>query len=199
MYMTAAGVAEHIFMPGNLLAWWGKKSEGEPLPEGTKPGVKEPAPLFCNGRLRLKSGIHGAAYEFQYRDTAGNYDPKTLAALNWFLRCRDGNWQYMDIRALESLNYLSALLGVPEILVNSGYRSPQYNKSLAIKSENVARNSLHQYGRALDFCIPAIPIKEVCSYALYARNAIGYGGIGYYPKAGFVHMDSGATMQWAKG
>lgn len=203
--MAGGALAAQILSPGKLLAaggwvdkWWDDGSiNGEPLPGVIKPGGKDPLPKFCDGRLRLKSAIHGEAYEFRFRDTAGNYDQKTLAALNWFLRCRDGSWQYIDIRTVESLNYLSALVGVPEIQVNSGYRSPQYNKALSKKNENVARNSLHQYGRALDICIPGITTKEVCSYALYARNTMGYGGIGYYPRAGFVHLDSGESKQWA--
>jgi len=180
--------------------WWGSETaEGSALPDVASPGHLTISPgKFCEGRLRLKSPIHGEAYEFKFRDTAGNYDPKVLAALNWFLRCRDGSWQYMDIRTIESLNYVSALLGVPEITINSGYRSPTYNKQLAKKNENVARNSLHQYGQAIDYGIPGIPIREVCSYTLYARDMMGYGGVGYYPRANFVHLDSGSIKEWVR-
>lgn len=196
-----------VLVPGTVLAaseewvdkWWSTENiNGESLPEEIKPGGHNIETKYCDGRLRLKSSIHGESYEFRFRDTAGNYNQQVLSALNWFLRCRDGCWQYMDIRAIETLNYLSALLGVPEIQINSGYRSPQYNLSLATRNENVARNSLHQYGQALDFLIPGMSTKEVCSYTLFARNTMGYGGVGYYPNAGFVHLDSGRKKQWVK-
>lgn len=96
------------------------------------------------------------------------------------------------------LNYVSKLLGDPVILIHSGYRSPAYNQKLSIRNENVARNSLHQYGQAIDFSVPGMPIKKVCSYTLYARNVMGYGGVGYYPNTGFVHLDSGNTREWVK-
>lgn len=189
----------HANESGWIDSWWNTENiDGEALPAVVKPILTVATGQFCEGRLRLKSPIHGEGYEFKFRDTSGNYDSRELAALNWFLRCRDGSWQYMDIRTIESLNYLSALFGVPEIIINSGYRSPAYNKQLAQKNENVARNSLHQYGRAIDYSIPGIPIKEVCSYTLYARNTMGYGGVGYYPRSNFVHLDSGPIKQWIR-
>ena len=180
--------------------WWMDEDRGAEDPPGAvKPeGPQVQAGKFCDGRFCLKSAIHGEASEFHFRDTAGNYNHEVLQRLNWFLRCRDGSWQYMDIRMLETLNYLSALMDVPQIQVNSGYRSPAYNARLAITNENVARNSLHQFGQAIDFSILGVSVKNLCSYALYARNTVGYGGVGYYPRAGFVHLDSGRTKQWVR-
>ena len=180
--------------------WWNDTDvHDEPPPDAINPRPSDVIENnFCDGYLRLKSAVHGECQDFRFRDKAGRYDAEVLHRLNWFLRCRDGSWQQMDIKMLETLNYVSALLGVPQVQVNSGYRSPAYNARLALTNENVARNSLHQYGQAIDFSIPGIPVRDVCSYALYARNVIGNGGIGYYPRAGFVHLDSGSTKQWAK-
>lgn len=179
--------------------WWSEDvSDEAPVLAAENPTTTRKIDKFCLGRLRLKSAIHGEEYEFNFRDPLGNYDKQMLKSLDWFLRCKDGSWQSMDICTIESLNYLSALLERPLIHVNSGYRSPSYNARLALRNENVARNSLHQYGRAIDFCIPGIPIRDVCSYTLYARNVMGYGGVGYYPAAGFVHLDSGRVKQWVK-
>lgn len=204
-----------ILRPSDLLAetrWvdsWGHKDEGEaPPPEMAKPtwGSKIIPPTvgapvagpYCEGRLRLKSAIHGEERDFRFRDGRGNYDAKEVAALNWFMRCRDNTWQYMDYKIIESINYLSKLLGDPLIQLNSGYRSPQYNAKLARKQEGVARNSLHQYGQAIDISIPGVSVRDVCSYALYARNTMGYGGVGYYPRSGFIHLDSGAAKEWRR-
>ncbi|QOX80930.1 YcbK family protein (plasmid) [Trichlorobacter lovleyi] len=182
-----------------LDGWAG--DDHEDMQEGPLPAVQDlkgATPEFCPGVLRLKSSIHGGSYEFRFRDQQGKYDENILAALNWFLRCKDGTWQHMDITTIETLNYVSALLGVPEIQVNSGYRSPAYNAWLARKNENVARNSLHQYGMAIDFTVPGMSARDVCSYTLYARNVMGRGGVGYYPKAGFVHLDSGKAKEWVR-
>ena len=181
--------------------WWdGDDHDGSEPPAAVKPGGRILAPgSYCAGKLCLRSASRGEAGEFVFRDTSGNYDKQTIAALNWFLRCNDGSWQYMDIRTIESLNYLSAILGNPEILVTSGYRSPAYNARLALSNESVARNSLHQYGQAVDFTIYGMNVRELCSYALYARNRMGYGGVGYYPRANFVHLDCGRVRNWVKG
>lgn len=180
-------------------SWWGEDPlDYQPIPDAENLGNPEIKDLYCPGKLRLRSSIHGEEYEFNFRDSMGNYDSQVLNALNWFLRCRDGSWQNMDIRTIETLNYFSSLLDVPLIQVNSGYRSPSYNAKIAKGNENVARNSLHQFGRAIDFCVPGVSVREVCSYTLYARNAMGYGGVGYYPRSGFVHLDSGRLKQWAK-
>lgn len=162
------------------------------------PATPVKAGPYCEGILRLKSAIHGESRVFRFRDSKGNYDTRELDALNWFLRCRDNTWQVMDPKVLETINYLSKLFGDPEIQVNSGYRSPKYNARLATRNENVARNSLHQWGKAVDLAIPGISVRETCSYALYARNMVGYGGIGYYPRSGFVHIDSGITKEWSE-
>lgn len=207
LHITGVAMAA-LVLPSKVFAatdgwidrWWEEDGkDGAPLP-----GIRTPANpkretgKYCEGRLRLKSLIHGDAYEFRFRDGDGNYDTQVLASLSWFLRCKDGTWCQMDIRTVETLNYLSALLDVPEIHITSGYRSPDYNQMLARHNENVARSSLHQFGRALDFTIPGVNIRDVCSYALYARNMLGYGGIGYYPKSSFVHLDSGPVREWAK-
>ena len=213
--LLATGVFTAIVSPSDLFAgsqWvssWNGHDGEEPLPGMVAPDGSStvalphreggsPAGGFCEGRLCLKSAIHGEAYDFRFRDTKGNYDLNSIAALNWFLRCRDRTWQYMDVPAIETLNYLSKMLGDPIIQINSAYRSPSYNAKIAVKNENVARNSLHQYGRAIDFSIPGISVKEVCSYTLYARNQMGYGGVGYYPSSGFVHLDSGTKRNWRK-
>lgn len=188
--------------PGSFLVEPQWTDDGSPLPELAMPNHSSKPDLktgdLCDGRLILKSSIHGEAYDFRFRDTKGNYDNNILTSLDWFFRCRDGTWLTMDVRTVELLNYLSKLLGDPLIQINSGYRSPSYNSSLRLGNENVARNSLHQYGRAVDISIPGMSIREVCSYALYARNVLGYGGIGYYPRSGFVHIDNGPVREWVR-
>lgn len=166
------------------------------LPNAADAYIYKSAQTVCEGRLRLRSNIHREAYDFRFRDSYGNYDQTVLAQLSWFLRCRDGSWTHYDLRTIETLNYFSALVQLPIITIHSGFRSPEYNAKLRKYSEGVAKNSLHQYAKAIDFSVKGMSIREVCSYVLAARNAMGKGGIGYYPYSKFVHLDSGRTREW---
>lgn len=74
----------------------------------------------------------------------------------------------------------------------SGYRSPQTNQALRSKSSGVARKSYHTLGRAIDLRLPGVPLKTVHKAALNLRM----GGVGYYPKSDFVHIDSGKVRSW---
>jgi uncharacterized protein YcbK (DUF882 family) len=172
-------------------------ANGAPLPDydgRTLQGRPERQPQYVEGVLNLKSGHTGERYRFAYRDTQGNYDPQILLALSWFMRCYSDRDAYvsMDLRVIEMVNYLAKWFpGNPEITITSAYRTPYYNRMIAKSNENVAKNSLHMAGRAIDFSIPGIPIRQVCQVALAVRNMAGSGGVGYYPRQGFVHLDCG--------
>ena len=74
----------------------------------------------------------------------------------------------------------------------SGYRSPETNKMLRNRTEGVARGSLHMQGQAADINIPSISLNKIENTAL----ALKMGGVGYYPKSGFVHIDTGRVRKW---
>lgn len=74
----------------------------------------------------------------------------------------------------------------------SGYRSPQTNKRLRQMSEGVARGSLHMQGQAADVNLPGTNLNKLERTAL----ALRMGGVGYYPKSGFVHIDTGKVRTW---
>lgn len=168
----------------------------EPPPEE----IREVKPIqhYLVGNLALYSGIRSDSGRWLFRNSDGEYDASQVESLNWFLRCRDGKWTAMDTGVIERLNYLSALLGGRTITVTSAYRSPEYNKKLASQNENVAKNSLHMQGRAVDFFVSGLSIHTVCSYANLVQRIFGGGGLGYYPKQGFVHIDTGPQRQWIR-
>ena len=68
----------------------------------------------------------------------------------------------------------------------SGYRSPEYNAFLVKRSRRAARHSLHVEGQAVNSFIPGIRPREIRKVALKLQ----YGGVGYYPRADFIHLDS---------
>jgi uncharacterized protein YcbK (DUF882 family) len=94
---------------------------------------------------------------------------------------------------LEHVNLVQKGVGnTGEIHVISGYRSPEYNAQLVKRSRRVARNSLHIEGQAIDFYIPGVGLRELRHAALKLQ----YGGVGFYPRAKFVHLDCGPFRTW---
>ena len=99
----------------------------------------------------------------------------------------------MDIRVIEFLNLVHKKVGGNyEIQVISGYRSPEYNTLLRREGRGAAKHSLHLSGKAIDFRIPQVGIDKLRETAMNLE----YGGVGYYPKAGFIHLDSGSVRFW---
>jgi uncharacterized protein YcbK (DUF882 family) len=77
--------------------------------------------------------------------------------------------------------------------VVSGFRHPKFNLMLRKKGHQVARDSQHTHGNAIDFYLPKIPIAALHAWAK-ARKA---GGVGIYVTSGFVHMDTGPIRYWS--
>ena len=76
------------------------------------------------------------------------------------------------------------------VQITSGYRTKKTNEKLRVRSKNVAKNSLHIEGKAIDFAIREVSQKKLRS----AAKNICSGGLGFYP--GFVHIDSGPIRRW---
>ena len=130
----------------------------------------------------------------RYRDDAGNYDLTALDEVNHILRCHHTDEvAAIDVRMLEHVNLVQKAVGnAGEIHVISGYRSPEYNAQLVKRSRRVARHSLHVEGQALDFYIPGVTPREL----RYAALKLQYGGVGYYPRKHFIHLDCGPFRTW---
>ena len=80
------------------------------------------------------------------------------------------------------------------IHVVSSYRSPKTNAMLRRTRGGQAKKSQHMVGRALDFFIPGQSAKKMRALGLQAQA----GGVGYYPKSGFVHLDTGRVRHWPR-
>jgi uncharacterized protein YcbK (DUF882 family) len=59
-------------------------------------------------------------------------------------------------------------------------------------SRNVARNSFHMKGQAADIRIPGSSAGEVREVAM----SLQAGGVGFYPRRQFVHVDTGDIRHW---
>ena len=123
------------------------------------------------------------------------YQRSALQKLNHFLRdFRTGDVKTMDPRLFDLLHDVTGYLGhdggVFEVI--GGYRSPRTNAMLRRTSTGVARNSLHMTGQAMDIRLAQTPTRLIRDAAL----SLSRGGVGYYPKSDFVHVDTGRVRHW---
>jgi uncharacterized protein YcbK (DUF882 family) len=124
----------------------------------------------------------------------GRYIPGELDRVNYILRdFRANEVKPIDPALLNLLTRIHHRLGTNEpFQVISGYRSPLTNAMLHANSEGVAVHSLHIEGKAIDICVSGRSLAQLRGAAL-AQQA---GGVGYYPKSNFVHVDTGRVRFW---
>ena len=148
-------------------------------------------------RLRLFHTHTDEHIDIVYR--RGNaYLDDALRKLDHFLRDhRTGQELHYDPHLFDLLADLTAAAGKPdaEIAVICGYRSPRSNEFLRAHTAGVAKHSLHMQARAIDIRLPGVATRDLRSAALSLRR----GGVGYYPRSGFIHVDTGRVTQWCFG
>jgi len=124
----------------------------------------------------------------------GEYLQPELDAVNYFLRdFRNDEVERIDPLLLDQLCLLQHKLenrGAFHII--SGYRSPATNAWLRRHETGVAKRSLHMQGQAIDLRLPGVSLKHLRRAAL----SMHAGGVGYYPRSNFVHLDTGRPRFW---
>jgi uncharacterized protein YcbK (DUF882 family) len=80
----------------------------------------------------------------------------------------------------------------PRVEIISAYRTPKFNESLQKKGRQVALNSHHTKGEAIDFALPVAQAKQVGDYIWRTFD----GGVGIYSVDNFVHIDVGPKRRW---
>ncbi len=124
----------------------------------------------------------------------GEYIPGALAEINHILRDhRNELIGNMDPQLLDLLHSISARLDSRQPFhVISSFRSSETNAMLAERSGGVAKHSLHMQGTAIDIRVPG------CDLAVLRKAAVALqgGGVGYYPRSDFVHVDVGRVRYW---
>jgi uncharacterized protein YcbK (DUF882 family) len=120
--------------------------------------------------------------------------PPDKATLDAFLRDHFTNKSTtMDRRLLEIVLQAAASFHSDLVDVVSGFRHPKYNLMLRKKGHQVARDSQHTHGNAVDFYIPHVTTQQLHAWA----KAQHLGGVGLYLESGFVHMDTGPIRFWS--
>ncbi len=146
-------------------------------------------------RHLVMNNLHtGESVESRYFNGI-DYNEGELSRLDHL--CRDfrrNEVHPMDRRLFDQISTIQSLLGTDaEVQVISGYRSPATNEALRSKSNGVAKKSFHMLGQAMDFRLDGVDLKQVREAAISLKA----GGVGFYPRSNFLHIDTGPVRNWA--
>lgn len=113
--------------------------------------------------------------KWQWKD----FSPREMASK------REGELM-IDVDAMNRLQLLRSALKKP-LIINSAYRSDAHNKAVG-----GAKGSKHLVAKAFDVSMTNHNPHEF----IEAAKAVGFKGIGTYPKSNFVHIDTGPSRSW---
>jgi uncharacterized protein YcbK (DUF882 family) len=157
---------------------------GDPLPEDGK-----------KYEIKMAHGRTGEMIDVVYR-VGDTYIPEALDQLDNFLRdTHNESVNQFDPHTFDVLHTMLAKLGKPNgvISVLSGYRSQETNDELrASGTTNAAEHSQHIVAKAVDLRVDGVPAPLLRDAAL----SLNAGGVGYYPKSQFIHVDTGPVRKW---
>lgn len=162
-------------------------------------GLLLPVPwrgVFAATRDRTLSFFHTHTGEYlkltYFSD--GLYHDDALRELNRYLR----DFRTNEVHPIDA-NLFDILYAVKNACssngtfeVISGYRSPQTNKFLHDQGHGVVEHSLHMVGKAIDVRLTGTATANLRKAATSFRR----GGVGYYARPDFVHMDTGRVRYW---
>ncbi len=145
-------------------------------------------------KIAFRNVHTGESFSGVYR-VGDKYLPEAFERMNYVLRdFRTAEVFPMDPHIIDMLSIIHRKVDINspyEIL--SGYRSPKTNSMLGGKKRGVAKNSFHMYGQAIDIRIPSYSTRKIHNVA----KSIKAGGVGYYPRSNFVHIDTGTVRSWS--
>jgi uncharacterized protein YcbK (DUF882 family) len=163
---------------------------------GASVGAQETAPTPTLGErtIELHNTHTGATVHVVFK-RGDEFDPAALEQLNKVLvDHRSGETHTMDPGLFDQLFDLARAAGVePSYEIISGYRSPESNSKMAAQpGSGVSKRSLHMQGRAMDVRLKGVSVEKLRDLALAAKR----GGVGYYQRSQFVHIDTGSFRTW---
>jgi uncharacterized protein YcbK (DUF882 family) len=157
-------------------------------------GESEPyvfPPLSTPRRLTLRHAHTGETFSGPYRDAFGPI-PEAMVDLAIFLR--DHRENITGPVYIETLDFLADVIenaGQARATILSAYRTKKTNDMLRSRLFGVAEKSQHLAGRALDITLDS----NLSSAAKLARK-MTRGGVGWYPRSHFIHLDTGPIRNW---
>lgn len=164
-------------------------------------GLALPLPALAAGgewRLAIRNVHNNESVDALFARN-GQFLPAGLAELRHGLRdWRTGEAHDIDRNLLGLLVRLRDSLGIAgnrKIDLISGYRSPNTNAALRARGgahTGVATKSQHMLGKASDIAIPGVALDRLRGAAVALKG----GGVGFYPRDGFVHVDTARVRTW---
>jgi uncharacterized protein YcbK (DUF882 family) len=155
-------------------------------------GVAEQAP---EERLLELFNIHTNVTVKAVYKRGAEFDAAALESFKNLLRDRrNGEVHDIDVRLYDQMFELARMAEChPHFDIISAYRSAESNDKMSSRAgSGVAKKSLHMQGRAIDVRLRGCSCAKLRDLALQAK----FGGVGYYEKSDFVHLDTGTFRTW---
>jgi len=171
-----------------------ESGEGEELQGFNMPSLVEPPPvnLGGDGKIKIRRKDTGETGSFYYRNKDGSYNEDEVKRIRHIMRCSlDDSEIKVPLKLLELLDAIQDRFGKnKEIVLLSGYRTKPLNDI----TPGAAKKSLHILGWAADIRIDGVSSRRIRDFA----RKLKIGGVGYYPRYGYVHVDIGRARYWEK-
>ena len=118
-------------------------------------------------------------------------DDEALKRLNHLMRDLRANVEHdMDLDLIELIGRIQRHIPDKTLMITSAYRTRATNYAI----RGSARRSLHMDGKALDIRVPGFSTYKLRKIA----RAESDGGIGWYPRRDFIHVDTGERRDWRR-
>ena len=188
----AAAAAGHVASPKSQRS--SKDAAAEPAKSHSSKASVASAPAKSRARrsrppaapqpaIELEHLTTHATYKLRADSPGGGFSNAKLRALAQLLRCHHtGKRHSISERLIEILYATSRHYHNAKLLIVAGYRAPK------IARQKGNSKSAHKRGDACDFQVAGVSNEEVRDYLQKTYHKIG---LGYYPRAGFVHVDVG--------
>ncbi len=126
----------------------------------------------------------------------GRYDPSAMASIDQLFRDRRADAAgKIDPELIDFLVDIRTRLALPSSVVFEildGYRTPGTNAAFKQRNGQVAKESLHLHGWAVDFRISGVNGSAIAEVAKTMQR----GGVSFYPSSNHVHVDLGNIRTW---
>jgi uncharacterized protein YcbK (DUF882 family) len=141
--------------------------------------------------VHMNKTFYAPFFEKNYYKLSGLFEVNKA-----FVDYRAKEMTRVDVKLINLLYEIKQHIGHDvQFNVLSGYRSAKTNARLRRHHEGVAKNSYHIKGQAVDIYVPNVSIRKLRNIAV----GLGKGGVGYYPRSNFVHVDVGPVRTWRRG
>ena len=145
-----------------------------------KPKRSEPARFPA---IEMEHLTTHASYRLRPDRPDGSFSRRQMQVIAQLLRCHHtGKRHTINQRLIEVLYATARHYQNAKLFIVAGYRAPK------IAKQKGNPRSAHKRGVACDFQLAGVPPETVRDYLREAYHNIG---VGYYPNAGFVHVDVG--------